>query len=244
MSKAPFALHHGYAIRAFDWTRINGAGSPALANLAAAYRGTMAEVGTLTAKLESLHGSQDYTQVGRRNLMRDLFATKVVPVLKSATAAIQAADDEIAAIRARPTNSTGPDKADLAAAMVRAEIRSHLRGMDTTARIAMLSRPDALDPQTAQAILEAPSSLTGVSDNQREVLRERAFAASNPGAQKEIDLLHEAIGAVSTAARAAALEGQKHGEFAEHEVAELLGSPTLRQKIEAHIAQGGDAKAA
>lgn len=70
------------------------------------------------------------------------------------------------------------DKTDVAAAMLRQEIRNYLRAIEPAKLTALLATSG--DPVLMSAIIEAPSYLTNVSDEQRGFLERSYIAANHP----------------------------------------------------------------
>lgn len=115
----------------------------------------------------------------------------------------------------------GPDKTDVAGALLRQELRSWLRGMQPSERVAMLSDPK-VDRDIALAVLEAPAALTGVTETLRENMIESSLEKLHPDAMKEIAEIETAIEMVGNAVRAASKEIQSNLKISEFETNELL----------------------
>lgn len=115
----------------------------------------------------------------------------------------------------------GPDKTDVAGALMRQEIRTHLRSLDAAARVAML-QSDNVAPEVALAVIEAPSVLSGVSDNLRNGLINQSMEALNPGEVEILAELESALEAAQNAVRAANHEVKSATGLADYEVDKLL----------------------
>jgi hypothetical protein len=91
------------------------------------------------------------------------------------------------------------DKTDSAAATVRGQIRLKLENMGKVERKVFLSTTN--DPAYFQAVLEAPSELSGVDAETRAMVHARAVDAANPGALQRLEQTGEAVQLLDVAAR-------------------------------------------
>ena len=66
-------------------------------------------------------------------------------------------------------------------------------------RDALTRNPEALDPITAEALVTAPASLTGISEIHRQQLVDRALQAQHGEALSELQTLERAIEAAASA---------------------------------------------
>jgi hypothetical protein len=124
----------------------------------------------------------------------------------------------------------GPDKTDVAGALLRQEIRSWLRSMAPSERTALVSMPD-VDRDVALAVLEAPAALTGVTETLRENMIESGLQRLHPEAMKEIADIEEALSLVDNAVRAASKEIQSNLKMSEFETNELIAGTKFAKLI-------------
>ena len=83
---------------------------------------------------------------------------------------------------------------------VRAQIRTHLAAMSKAERKHFLSTTS--DPLYFQAVLEAPSELSGIDNETRQAVYVRAVDAANPGKLAEIERQSQAAALLEASARA------------------------------------------
>lgn len=89
------------------------------------------------------------------------------------------------------------DPADLSSAMLRAEIRAHLRSLEPSARISVIMTGD--DPRLMAAIFEAPEFLSGVSGEMREKAKALMIERANPNEVAAIEEERETVNLVNMA---------------------------------------------
>lgn len=107
-------------------------------------------------------------------LRRDL-GKHVVPEIRRVQREVNAQRDTLKTERKHMVKPK-IDTTDLAAAVMRQEIRTYLRGLDTGERMkVLLNKPDA---NLLAAALEAPSALSGLTDEMRAHV-EHAFVEAN-----------------------------------------------------------------
>lgn len=106
-----------------------------------------------------------------------------------------------------------PDPSNVASAMLRSEIRQMLRGMKNHGdRLKALLATDA-DTTFLEAVLEAPNAMSGITDDQRELIQTSAMERLHPGALAAIEAAEEAIELVDVAARVVFETARDAGEF-------------------------------
>jgi hypothetical protein len=164
-----------------------------------------------TASLQAVDGFADfraasaqsnkYTEQGLKDEIQRHALEKLTPVFKKNRTTVEDARAEAAALRKKLALQP-PDKADVAAAMMRAEIRQWLRGMSEKERSGYLvGNIDKLDSTVALAVLEAPAALSGgVPQSVMTELRDRALAAQH--GEEAISQLAELESAISIADQA------------------------------------------
>ncbi len=190
------------------------------------------------AKASALNRSPDFTPTGRSNAKRDYATQVVAPVLKDALRAIKLADENMERIRS--TMAPKPlDKADLAGALKRQEIRGWLRSLSDSKRVSMLMGPDKINPDIAAAIIEQPAELSGVTEKLRASLQFRAHAAQYPEEARTMDLIDQAQETLDRALQSSVTELRSQLEVPE--LAELAGiAPSHAEKLSEILNQGGE----
>jgi hypothetical protein len=133
---------------------------------------------------------------GITEAIRGFAASKVVPELRRQQYRLEKAEKALAERRLR-LGVPAPDKTDAAGAMLRAEVRAYLRGLDPAERTALLMiNPSAL---VVSAVFEAPNFLSGVSDELRAKAEQAIMENSAPEDLDRIDEEREAIGVAGMA---------------------------------------------
>jgi hypothetical protein len=171
------------------------------------------KAGTTTGKLETVYlnalaavdrfsehkvaamKSGRFTSEGLKDEVTTFGLTQLVPKFHQGRQVIAAAKRELAGLRDKVKLSP-PDKTDVVAAMRRQEMRSYLRGLPSDERNRVLARADALDPETALAIVEMPAMYSGVMDVDREQLVNRALEAQHG---EDVPRIQELESAIATA---------------------------------------------
>jgi hypothetical protein len=122
-------------------------------------------------------------------------------VLKRGRDAIASAKQEAVALREK-TKLREPDTSDLwkIGLMLRAVDR--FAAMTQEQRNKLTINPDKLDPITAEALVTAPASLTGITEVHRKLLVDRALQAQHGEAIAKLQELERAIEAAESAVEA------------------------------------------
>jgi hypothetical protein len=115
-----------------------------------------------------------------------------VPVLKRGRNAIASAKQEAAALREK-TKLREPDVTDPWKAGLMLRAVDHFAAMSQKQRDALTRNPEALDPITAEALVTAPASLTGISKMHHQQLVDRALQAQQGDKIDELKELERAI---------------------------------------------------
>jgi hypothetical protein len=136
---------------------------------------------------------------GITETVRTFAAASVVPELRRQQYRIERRAQALQEKRMR-LGVPKPDPADVAGAMLRAEIRTYLRGLEPAKLTAMLSVD--LDAMVVAAVFEAPGFLTGVSPDLRARVEEMVIENTNP---EQVALIDEELEALRTLAMAVEL---------------------------------------
>jgi hypothetical protein len=99
--------------------------------------------------------------------------------------------------------AAAPDKTDLAGAIMRQELRAHIRELSAQKRTALLNDPD---PVVALAVTEAPAMLSGVTPATHKRLTDKAIEALHPGELETVVELEKAIETLERAVKATGAE--------------------------------------
>lgn len=152
-------------------------------------------------RLDEIVTDANLSDQGKKAAARKFLEENAAGALKKAASAIQRAEVVKAKLRDEAAVSS-IDKADLAGAVLRSEIRAWVRSLDEAKRAAMLTVHEDLDLTIAAAIQEAPAALSGVTQEQHERLCERAVLAYNPDLARKVAEVDATCQAVSDMARA------------------------------------------
>jgi hypothetical protein len=164
-----------------------------LATLESAYLAGLNAIDTVEARKASGVASGKFTEAGLKADVLAFALNNVIGPLHKARTTIGKAKAELAERKSKLTIQQ-PDKTDIAAALLRQEIRAHLRAMPQTERDKYLvGNLDNLPPVVAEAILTAPPELSGIAETHRALLTEKALEAQHPGEVAQVSELQRAI---------------------------------------------------
>jgi hypothetical protein len=172
-----------------------------LAKLETAFLGALSSVDAVIAKRDDSAKSGRFTPEGVNNDVLQFALNDAVPKLKRGRDTVAAAKQEAAALREK-TKLREPDPADpwKVGLMLRAIDR--FNEMTQKQRDALTRNPEALDPITAEALVTAPASLTGISEIHRQQLVDRALQAQHGDKIAELQELERAIEVAESAVEA------------------------------------------
>lgn len=192
------------------------------AGIAGVYSKMSGLIATATDRANAIRRDPDLSEKGRANSLRKMVESEVAPQIKSAADALGRSREWITTKRASLAPAK-PDPTDLAGALMRQELRAYFRALEPSTRTAAIIAGN-VDPQMAQAILEAPAFLSGTTDEQRKRLVETAALAAHPDAALEMGEVEEAIEVASNAFRAAVKTVEETTGLPKSEVDALLGN--------------------
>lgn len=226
------SMINGCVVFNFDW-KTHGTRGP-FAQLWGATSRLEDALSAAYAKKAEIDQSRNFTPVGRTNAMRDYLRDSSVPALRKVLETIEEAEAHVVRIRGT-IKPRGLDKTDVAGAMRRQEIRSWLRSIEESKRNAMMNPlgVEEIDPEIAAAVTEAPAPLSGVTNQQRARLSDRALVAQYPKEVEEIAVINEAIRSAASYVRMAREVLHKQGAAAE----DLTLESTHGQRIAALLAE-------
>jgi hypothetical protein len=207
-----------------------------IAKLESAFFGALTAVDSVIARRDDATKSGKFTADGVASDVLNFALSEAVAVLKRGRNAIASAKQEAAAMREktrlREPDTTDPWKVGL---MLRAIDR--VAAMSQKQRDAFTRNPDNLDPITAEALVTAPASLTGISKMHRQQLIDRALEAQHSDKIAELKELGRAIEAAESAVEAGRDEIRlEAGVFDPHKFDQLaapveqkVGAPWLKK---------------
>lgn len=140
-------------------------------------------------KRESMQAAGEFTDAGIVNALIALVSSQVGPAHYRLHHEIVAADRILQSLKTKLATPQ-VDKTDIAAAILRMQIRQHLSSLDVGKRIQAVLKAD---PVTLQAVLEGPTYLVGVPDDVMQQVQNAAYKAAAPEIVAEIEMLEDAI---------------------------------------------------
>jgi hypothetical protein len=159
----------------------------------------------------SLSKNQNLSSLGRLDDVRAFVSKSTAPIIHRGRATARAARQDVAAwqVRLQPPS---PDPKNVAAAVLRSEMRTQLRGLSQSARYALLLS-ETIDPTLAQAVLEAPNFSSGVTDEIRGRMVEIIINHDHPEQLAQIAQVEEAIKLLDAATGITMSTAKSIGEF-------------------------------
>lgn len=125
-----------------------------------------------------------------------------------------------------------PDKSDMAAAVLRSEMRAMLREMPNGSRIKMLLSDD-VDPRILQAVLEAPDAMSAITGDLREKIVARSIERDHPDDVRAIKEAEDALQLVDVSVRVAFEAVRSAGDFKSDEELDSFLTESLGQRVAA-----------
>jgi hypothetical protein len=146
----------------------------------------------LAAKWAEIGKNNALSDVGKKAALRDVLAKQFGPALRESRNYLSKARSKLETLKNAIAAKPSSDPSDIAAAILRQEIRNALAEMEPGARAALVSNPKT-DQRIIEAVLTAPAIVTGVDG---EVLGrvERAWQSQRFAAElQEIDSLEKML---------------------------------------------------
>jgi hypothetical protein len=147
--------------------------------------------------------------LGRLDDVRGFISKTTAPAIQRSRRVAKSTRDDLAAWRAR-LRPKPIDPKDLTSAAMASEMRTYLRSLSKIGAASLLTSQDA-DPALIQAVLQAPSFLSGINDELRQRVLDNYVnrTHSNDLAQiaqteEAVELLEAAVGIVFGTAKSAA----------------------------------------
>lgn len=169
---------------------------------------TMEEVRAQHAKIAK---NDKLTEVGKRDAMRKFVGEHLAGKLRRAERAVAAMRTKVTEHRAA-LQPAAPDRNDVAAAVLRSEMRTLLRNLSPGERLQRLTGPNA-DPTLQAAVLEAPGFMSGTTEADRQMILNAVIERTHPGELARLEEFDEAIEHVNAAFGVALVEIRSTAEF-------------------------------
>ncbi|MBN8963030.1 MAG: hypothetical protein J0H71_18000 [Rhizobiales bacterium] len=165
---------------------------------------------TVREKHAEIANNPNLSSLGRKDAMRAFVADHAHEFVR-VRKAVESVQEKIAAQRAKLV-PPAPDTADVAAAVLRSEMRTMLRAMKPAERAKFLLASDA-DPTMLAAVLEAPNVASGIEVDTRQRVFDRVVEATHPGEAARLDTAERAAELLRAAARVTFDTGSAAADF-------------------------------
>jgi hypothetical protein len=172
-----------------------------ISKLEAAYLSSLIAVDSVAFRRDEASKSGKFTADGVSNDVLQFALNQAVPVFKRGRLAIASAKREASELKEK-LKLTPPDTSDQFKAGLMLRAIDRFAAMTQKQRDALTRNPEALDPITAEALIAAPESLTGVSKMHRQQLIDRALVAQHGNKIDDLSELERAIEATESAVEA------------------------------------------
>jgi hypothetical protein len=164
-----------------------------MAKLESAYLASFNEVDAVAERKASAAASGKFTPQGVAEDALQFALNNTVPTFARGRAAIKAAKAEAAARREK-IKLREPDNSDLWKVNLRVMALQRVAAMSAEERNHFITENiDLIDPIVAEAIVTAPSWLSGVSDSHRNLLTDKALTAQHGAEMAELQELERGI---------------------------------------------------
>lgn len=187
--------------------------------LRGSYDSVLQAASGFVAKRTDLNKDDLMTPKGQAAELEKWLRQSGLPAIAQAERVILPAAKRDAEARRCSLTVAAPDKMDLAGAILRQELRAHIRALPSEKRTALLSDPD---PVVALAVTEAPAMLSGVTAQTHKRLTEKAIEALHPGELEAVVELEKAIETLERAVKATGAEIRSALNIAPKAFAQML----------------------
>jgi hypothetical protein len=192
-----------------------------IAKLETAFLSALTAVDSVAFRRDEASKSGKFTADGVSNDVLQYALNQAVPVFKRGRLAIAAAKREASELK-ETLKLGAPDTSDQWKVGLMLRAIDRVAAMSQKQRDALTRNPDLLDPITAEALVTAPASLTGISKMHRQQLIDRALQAQHGDKIAELKELERAIEAAESAVEAGRDEVRlEAGVFDPHKFNEL-----------------------
>ena len=208
-----------------------------IAKLESAFLSALTAVDSVAFRRDEAAKSGKLTADGVSDDVLQFALSQAVPTFKRGRLAIAAAKREASELKEK-LKLAAPDTSDQWKVGLMLREIDRVAAMTQKQRDALTRNPDALDPITAETLVTAPASLTGISKMHRQQLIDRALEAQHGDKIVELKELERAIEAAESAVEAGRDEVRlETGIFDPHKFNELAApieakanAPWLRKR--------------
>lgn len=185
----------------FDRAPTDTQPDPIFMGMAAAVRDARDNAHALAALADAAYADRSQTAAAAALQVRDSATARGTNVATKIDTALSRADETISAIER--TTAAPPPPREAAAIALDAEIRGGLQRMDDDGRSAAVNAAlKSGNMSVIGAVLRGPAFLSGMSDNQLELLRARYRQQQFPKETERLERMRKAVAATRTAATA------------------------------------------
>src|SRR5215831_18787231 len=163
-----------------------------IAKLESAFLSALTAVDSVAFRRDEAAKSGKLTADGVSDDVLQFALSQAVPTFKRGRLAIAAAKREASELKEK-LKLAAPDTSDQWKVGLMLRAIDRVAAMTQKQRDALTRNPDALDPITAEALVTAPASLTGISQTHRQELVDRALQAQHGDKIAELKELERAI---------------------------------------------------
>jgi len=189
---------------------------PRLKPVRAALDSALKEHEAFRERVGKIDQNKNLSPLGRLDEVRASILKVTAPIIHRNRAVAKSTRDDLATWRARLLPKI-PDPKDIAAAILRSEMRTQLRQMSLSARAGLLVS-DNIDAALIAAVLEAPTFSTGVSDDIRTRMIDGYVSRTHPSDLAQIAQAEEAIGLLEAATSMVFTVAKNVSEFPSEQV--------------------------
>lgn len=182
--------------RKSDWSS-----NPHLASLDGVFNNLTGFIGATGTKRAELEKRGTLTHRGVRDELQDFADGAMIPELRRARERVNQARADLK-LRRASLSKPKIDPADVAAAVLRQDMRAYVRSLEPLQRAATLLNSKT-DPAILAAVLEAPDVMSGLSLALRDDVARAYAAIAHPEGAKEIEATDEGLSMMETILSAA-----------------------------------------
>ena len=202
-----------------------------LARLGREFRKVLRFVEEVPAKRDELVKEGNLSEKGLTEAVRAHYAAKLIPDLRRAAWEVERTVTDIATQRARLCQIEF-DRADIAAELLRQELRAHLRSMSQGERVAAHSQ----NHHFRAAAFEGPATLSGFSEEMRNEIKRRNALEEHPHEAAQLEEAEEAVAVANAAIRMVAGALQASSGFEGNDEAFKIWMTASSADVEREIA--------
>jgi hypothetical protein len=156
--------------------------------------------GTVKEKADEIRGNTRLSEIGKQEKIKELAVGNPLAHLKQLRSRAAAMTADVQNLR-KGLQPKAPDRADLFGEMQRQELRTFLRTLPDAKRLRLAMEDAAI----TEAVLHASPALSGLSQEQHELVKEayveRAFGAQLRGIEKREEVISNVGSALTIATR-------------------------------------------